>query len=404
VEAEEHFLTILPGPGTPVQEAMGILEETLAAGPERPEARHPGRASSSSAHGATESPEIENNSGEGGQPSRNSPVPETDDPGTGKKGLEVLELRTFASRGSFPALLAGLDKIPGSEAWPVSLLDGAPLEGKGTAGFHLHLVEGARVETLFLRDRPVGRAFSRGGTRHCVLGGLAPVHLDEPPKAQTREMLLEMEGLLRTQGMTLKDLVRTWFFLDGILSWYDDFNEARTQVFRDRGVFQSYVPASTGIGGRNHLGAALMASALAVGQGSGKASVRSLPSPLQCPAGDYGSNFSRAAEFRQEGLRRVLVSGTASIDPEGATAHEGDLEAQMELTFRVVEAILQEQDLGFGDVFRGNAYFRDEAPAQALAPVLEGYGLSPELLIASRNTVCREDLLFELEVEAVASD
>ena len=54
-----------------------------------------------------------------------------------------------------------------------------------------------------------------------------------------------------------------------------------------------------------------------------------LPSPLQCPALEYGSSFSRAAELRTPGWRRVVVSGTASILPGShEVAHVGDVDAQ----------------------------------------------------------------------------
>jgi enamine deaminase RidA (YjgF/YER057c/UK114 family) len=209
-----------------------------------------------------------------------------------------------------------------------------------------------------------------------------------------------MEEALKGQGMELTDLARTWFFLHHILGWYKEFNGARTRIYQDRGIFQGYVPASTGIGGRNHRGSALLSSALAVKAGDSDTRVREVLSPLQCSAGDYGSSFSRAAELQSQQSRRLFVSGTASIDPRGDTAHAEDVKAQIGLTFQVVEAILASRDMGFSDVVRGNAYFKDAADALALGPALESHGLAPEQVVVSRNTVCREDLLFEMEVEA----
>jgi enamine deaminase RidA (YjgF/YER057c/UK114 family) len=129
--------------------------------------------------------------------------------------------------------------------------------------------------------------------------------------------------------------------------------------------------------------------------------VKEVSSPLQCAAGDYGSSFSRAAELVGPTFRRVFVSGTASIDPQGRTAHPGDVEAQIGLTFEGVGAILESRGMGFGDVVRGNAYFKDAADALALGPALQEHGLDQTRLLVSRNTVCRGDLLFEMEVDAV---
>ncbi len=319
----------------------------------------------------------------------------------GKDWPQVLEIRVFASADTFEEIQRALGEFLGSDDWPVSLLDGSPGPQGGVAGIQLHMVTGAPVETVRLDGQVVGRAFEDDGVRYCVLGGLGPTDPLAHPEEQTTDTLLRMEDALKSQGMTLKNLVRTWFFLDHILGWYGAFNQARTRIFQDREIFQGYVPASTGIGGRNHAGSALMASALAVRAGNPDLGVREIPSPLQCPAGDYGSSFSRAAEMTGPSFRRVLVSGTASIDPQGKTAHEGQVEAQIRLTREVVEAILKSRGMGFEDVVRGNAYFKDLAQTRAVGPTLQDLGLPAQRLVVSRNTVCRPDLLFEMEVEAV---
>lgn len=314
---------------------------------------------------------------------------------------EVLEIRVFTSSALFPELRSAIRVLPGSEEWPISLLDGSPSPGGGVAGLQLHLLEGAPVETIRLGREVVGRAFEDEEASFVVLGGLGPTSLEATPAHQTTETLIRMEEALKSQGMDLLNLVRTWFFLDDILGWYGEFNAARTRIFEDRGVFRGYVPASTGIGARNHRSSAVMASVLAMKPKGAGVGVEEIPSPLQCSAGSYGSSFSRAAELRSQGYHRVIVSGTASINPEGKTAHPGDVEAQVALTFQVVEAILQSRGMGFRDVIRANAYFRDVANAPVLSPQLTAFGLSPSRLVISQNAVCRDDLLFEMEVDAV---
>ena len=313
---------------------------------------------------------------------------------------EVLEIRVFSASETFPELRSALGALPGAEDWPISLLDGASTPEGGVAGLQLHLLEGAPVSTLRLGQEVAGRAFEDEDARFVVLGGLGPSDIESPQAHQTTETLLRMEEALKSQEMDLRELVRTWFFLDDILGWYGNFNQARTRIFEDRGVFRGYVPASTGIGGRNHRASAVMASALAMKPKGATVGVEEVPSPLQCSAGSYGSAFSRAAEVRGTGYKRVFVSGTASIDPEGNTVHQGDVEAQIGLTFQVVEAILQSRGVGFQDVIRANAYFKDVADAPLLAPSLEEHGLPQSRLVISQNAVCRDDLLFEMEVEA----
>jgi hypothetical protein len=51
-----------------------------------------------------------------------------------------------------------------------------------------------------------------------------------------------------------RDVVRTWFYLNDILSWYPEFNQARNAVYRELGLIPGHdggsrrLPASTGIG------------------------------------------------------------------------------------------------------------------------------------------------------------
>jgi len=317
---------------------------------------------------------------------------------------QVLEVRVMGSSDTFKKMREGLGDLMGSSDWPISLVDGSPAPGGGLAGIQLHLLKGAPVETVRLDGDVVGRVFQANGTRFCVLGGIAPFDPLAHPVDQTLNTLLRIEEALATQGMDLKSLVRTWFFLDHILGWYGQFNKVRSQLFRERGVFEGFVPASTGIGGRNHMGSALLASALAMKPKGAETTVQEVSSPLQCPAGDYGSSFSRAAELSGPGFRRVLVSGTASIDPKGETAHQGKVEDQMALTVKVVSEILASRGMGYQDVVRGNAYFRDTGAVEAFESSLEGLGLPREKILASRNPVCRADLLFELEVDAVTTD
>ncbi|MGW8265086.1 MAG: hypothetical protein ACWGSQ_01895 [Longimicrobiales bacterium] len=314
---------------------------------------------------------------------------------------QVLEVRIFSSSDTFDALWSGLRGFSGSEDWPLSLLDGTPGPEGGVAGVQVHLVKGTPVETIRLEGEVLGRTFEDQGIRYCVLGGVGPYDPIAHPAAQTTATLIRMEEALRTQGMELKDLVRTWFFLDHILGWYGQFNSARTELYRERGIFQGFIPASTGIGGRNHRGSALMASALALHPKEKGLSVSEVPSPLQCSAGEYGSSFSRAAEVEGPGYRRILVSGTASIDPDGRTAHAGQVEAQMLLAIQVVRAILESRGMDYENVIRGNAYFKNAGNAEGLRSILWEYGVPLEKLVVSRNAVCRGDLLFELEVDAV---
>jgi hypothetical protein len=70
-------------------------------------------------------------------------------------------------------------------------------------------------------------------------------------------------------------------------------------------------------------------------------------------------------------------------------------------TLEIVGAILESRGMTYGDVVRGNAYFKNPADAGLLGPEAERQGLPSPRVIVSHNHVCRDDLLFELEVQGV---
>jgi enamine deaminase RidA (YjgF/YER057c/UK114 family) len=206
---------------------------------------------------------------------------------------------------------------------PVTWIEGAACDGRPLAGLQLMAIAGTEVHHLG-HGPAQARVWSDGLARHCVLGQLEPTEVGAPRPAQARETMARLQAGLAEAGMTMHHLVRTWFFLDDILGWYDDFNRVRNDCFARTELRPGSVPASTGVSGRNPAGSAVALAAWAVQRLSAEAgAVRILPSPRQCPAPAYGSAFSRAVEIGDETLRRVLVSGTASIEPGGRTAHAG---------------------------------------------------------------------------------
>jgi enamine deaminase RidA (YjgF/YER057c/UK114 family) len=219
---------------------------------------------------------------------------------------------------------------------------------------------------------------------------------------QTREVFEKMEAALQDEGMTFANVVRTWFHLDDILAWYDEFNAVRNMFFTERNVFNGIVPASTGVGTANKHGAALVGAVLAIKPRSDRVQIEAVPSPLQCPALDYKSAFSRAVEVRLGGQRHLYVSGTASIDEHGASVCIDDFDGQVHHTMAVVEAILKSRQMTWTDTRRAVAYFthlRDAAHFESLCRSCDVPDVSATAVHA---TICREELLFEFELDATA--
>ncbi|HEU5397361.1 MAG TPA: translation initiation inhibitor, partial [Verrucomicrobiae bacterium] len=195
--------------------------------------------------------------------------------------------------------------------------------------------------------------------------------------------------------------MRTWFFLDELLDWYGDFNAVRTQFYSGISFRTGSLPASTGIGARNPAGHALMAGAWAMHSLLPEAKVEEIASPLQCPAPKYGSSFSRAMELTSPAGRRLVISGTASIAPGGATLWPEDARRQVAQTMEVIEAILQSRGFQFSDTSRAIAYCKHPTDALCFTDWCAARGLSLPVVLAHCD-VCRDDLLFELELDAVA--
>jgi enamine deaminase RidA (YjgF/YER057c/UK114 family) len=266
---------------------------------------------------------------------------------------------------------------------------------------HVFAVAGTRAKTICLNGQPAGRTFSNGSVKHCLLGDLRPSDKFAPKPAQCRQAFENLECALRQAGMSMANLLRTWFFLDDIHSWYREFNDRRNAFYRQREVFKRLIPASTGVGGRNPTGAAVVAGAWAVQAPVGSAAVREVPSPLQCPSLEYGSAFSRAVLVTEPGLHRLLVSGTASIEPSGRSAHVGNVRKQIGLAMEVVQAILASRGFDFCDVTRATAYFKNVQDMPAFDPWLADHDLDLLPLVVAQADLCREELLFEIELDAI---
>ena len=127
-----------------------------------------------------------------------------------------------------------------------------------------------------------------------------------------------------------------------------------------------------------------------------------IDSPLQGSATEYGSSFSRAVEVDLGDHRRLTISGTASIAPAGETVHVGDVTAQVELTMKVVRAILNSRGMDWAHVTRGVAYFRQPADMGSYLRWCQTNKVQNMPVIVTHHTVCRDDLLYEIEIDAVA--
>lgn len=287
--------------------------------------------------------------------------------------------------------------------WPMMWLQGDVCPGTHVAGAQAFFLEGTEVRRIALGGRVVGSCWSDEDADYCLLAGLLPAELSADRSGQTHSSFEQIEAALREVGMDFSHVVRTWFYLDELLDWYDEFNVVRTAFFETRGVFDRLIPASTGIGAGNPTGAALTSGALAIRPRHDRVRIREVGSPLQNPATEYRSSFSRAVEIGFPNRRVLTISGTASIDPDGKTVHQDDVVKQIHLTLDVVEGILKSRGMVWRDTTRAVAYFNDIHDLPTFDAICTERGISALPLAPAHATVCRADLLFELELDASTS-
>lgn len=315
----------------------------------------------------------------------------------------ILRALAFGSVAAQPEFANALKSALEDPDLNLTWVEGAACDGRPIAGIQIWAIAGTSVRTLASERAGLARVWDDAAATHCVISNLQPVHLTAARATQASEALEQLLATLIRAKLSIKDLARTWFFLDGILEWYGEFNRVRNNFFARNELRTGSIPASTGVSGGNPARAALAAAAWAIKPRGADSRPRhaTVASPLQGPAPAYGSAFSRAVEIQGVGYRQLLVSGTASITPDGKTAHVGDVAKQIELTMQVVGALLSSRQMGWGDVTRATAYFKTAADAPRFSAWLRQHNLTALPVILAQCDICRDDLLFEIEVDAV---
>jgi len=105
----------------------------------------------------------------------------------------------------------------------------------------------------------------------------------------------------------------------------------------------------------------------------------------------------RALPFNQ----REAISGTASIDPHGSTVFLDDTAKQIDKTMQVTKALLNNAAMDWQNVTRGIMYFKDAGEFGLFDNWCQKNDVAvPHIKVHA--DICRNDLLFELEIDAIA--
>lgn len=242
---------------------------------------------------------------------------------------------------------------------------------------------------------------THGAYRHLWTGGLhaAGPNSDE----QTRGLLKQYKRTLEEESCTWHEhCVRTWFFLSEIDVNYAGMVRARRELFAEYNLTENtHYITSTGIEGRHADPSTFVHMDAYSISGLQAAQVQYLDAPTHLnPTYEYGVTFERGVAIQYGDRKHVFLSGTASIDNQGAIVHPGHILPQLERSLENVSVLLQEAGACLEDVMQAIVYLRDPADAQVVRDYLQNqHPTRPYLLV--QGAVCRPGWLIEIECIAV---
>lgn len=271
-------------------------------------------------------------------------------------------------------------------------------------------VAGVQIHAIRCKDKPqvidfqgkrCGRVVNVPGRKYLALSGISGSEFDSSVE-QAKAMFEKSEAILKQFNSDFFDVPRTWIWLGDILSWYRQFNKVRNNFFAERDVITESaiqtLPASTGIGLAPAKRGICAMDLVAVLEPAGCIQYLSAAGRQQC-AFEYGSAFSRATEAITPAAKTIFISGTASIDINGATTNIGDPLGQIKETMENIRAVLKDMHCTDNDVVQAVAYCKT-AEEEKIFCNFKNKSAWP--WVVAICDICRPELLFEVEVTAIS--
>jgi len=333
-----------------------------------------------------------------------------------EKQLSVTQERLFGSLDAADAVKKARSEVLRDTALPADVpltyIEGRPLWEKGFAGAQItafRFPDEDAVRTIKENGVPKGRSWKIDGATYIMLQDLHGRDTSRADRSiETARMFERAEKLLRAQGASYKNVVRTWIYLSDILDWYTDFNTVRNRAYREMGLLpgegakepaeQIYLPASTGIEGDNpHEAAAVMDLLALIPREGTTLEVAQRSGVKQRSPFRYRSAFSRAMSIHEREKTHVLVSGTAAIDDRGFSLYEGDTRSQILKTAEIVNALIAEEGASMRDICTATIFLKKGEDLPIYRKVAAEAGLADLPAVYVIADVCRDELLFELD-------
>ena len=243
-----------------------------------------------------------------------------------------------------------------------------------------------------------------GDVRWSAGGGwlFAAIELNESAAGGTEDAARQAYAQLR-QFMRTRDercVLRIWNYIsdinhgDGDAERYKRFCDGRAAGLGD--FFAAGFPAATAIGHHDHLPLLQIYLLASVDEGL------AIENPRQVSAWCYPRQYGRtspgfARAMLMPARDALAISGTAAVVGH-ASAHEGDLEAQLNETLTNLEALLATADMpaGFDTHSPLKAYVRNPVDAPRVRDMLQRRLPGVPVLLV-HGDVCRRELLVEID-------
>jgi enamine deaminase RidA (YjgF/YER057c/UK114 family) len=137
------------------------------------------------------------------------------------------------------------------------------------------------------------------------------------------------------------------------------------------------------------------------GEAGSRPVIKQLTNTAQLDAFRYGSAFSRGAVIQEPDVSLIEVSGTASIDRSGKSQFVGEIRGQINCTFDRIETLIAQEGAGLKDITAATVFVKRPEYAEIFREMARERGLEEFPAVCLVADVCREELLFEIDAEAV---
>ena len=297
---------------------------------------------------------------------------------------------------------------------PFTYIGSVPCIGGKIAGVQIIGViqddKNSKVDTIFFNEEPVGRVFETDEFKGIYLSGISGLRKDgkserQSPTRQAEYIVEQCQNVFGRQGLTARNIIRTWIYFPRILRWYKRFNKIRAGFFKEFGLIsgnKTYLPASTGIQGRGRPKEEIFLDLIAfVPKKKHIGSASMMRSNRQNEARKYGATFSRGVEIKTDNSSLLHLSGTASINQKGKTIYIHDEQGQITETLINIGALLESKKAHLKDIVLTAAYCKNRRTYQTFREITKYLGLDEIPFIPVYADVCRDELLFEIDAIAV---